>query len=234
MTLFEVKAGTRKIDLSRITADFKSEESELDLVLRPADQLKRGWGVNPETAKPHYAVIEPARMMPGGEFTIRIGNEYEGAPVGRFRISVTSDEFPEVMPGAIDKILRTDAAARTDTDRTELRRYFLAHPYERRRANEEVTRLQAEKRAIENKIPTTMVMEEMATPRDSFVLLRGQYDKPGDKVTPGVPAFLPALPAGATCKSFDAGALAGRLQRTRSPRASRSIATGSCTSAPAW
>jgi hypothetical protein len=36
----------------------------------------------------------------------------------------------------------------------------------------------------------------MATPRDSFVLLRGQYDKPGDKVAPGVPAFLPPLPAG--------------------------------------
>jgi hypothetical protein len=196
VTLFEVKAGGRKIDLSRITADFKSEESELDLVLRPADQLKRGWGVNPETAKPHYAVIEPARMIAGSEFTIRIGNEYEGAPVGRFRISVTSDEFPEVKPEAIEKTLRTGAAARTEKDRTELRRYFLAHPYDRRRANEEVTRLQAEKRVIENKIPTTMVMEEMATPRDSFVLLRGQYDKPGDKVAPGVPAFLPPLPAG--------------------------------------
>jgi hypothetical protein len=196
VTLFEVKAGTRKIDLSRITADFKSEESELDLVLRPADQLKRGWGVNPDTAKPHYAVIEPARMISGSEFTIRIGNEYEGAPVGRFRISVTSDEFPEVMPDTIDKILRTDAAARTDKDRTALRTYFLSHPYDRRRANETVTRLQAEKRTIENKIPTTMVMEEMATPRDSFVLLRGQYDKPGDKVAPGIPAFLPPLPAG--------------------------------------
>uniref|UniRef100_Q02AF0 Cytochrome c domain-containing protein n=1 Tax=Solibacter usitatus (strain Ellin6076) TaxID=234267 RepID=Q02AF0_SOLUE len=197
VTLFEVKAGARKIDLSHITADFKSEESELDLVLRPADQLKRGWGVNPETARPHYAVIEPARMTTGGEFTIRIGNEYEGAPVGRFRISVTSDEFPEVMPEAIGKILRTDAGARTDKDRVELRRYFLAHPYERRHANEEVVKLEAEKRAIENKIPTTMVMEEMATPRDSFVLLRGQYDKPGEKVAPGVPAFLPPLPAGA-------------------------------------
>ena len=63
VTLFEVKTGGRKVDLARITADFKSEESELDLVIRPADQLKRGWGVNPETNKPHYAVIEPARMI---------------------------------------------------------------------------------------------------------------------------------------------------------------------------
>jgi hypothetical protein len=193
VTLFEVKIGGRKVDLTRITADFKSEESELDLVIRPADQLKRGWGVNPETSKPHYAVIEPTRMTAGAEFTIRIGNEYEGAPVGRFRISVTSDEFPEVMPEAIAKTLHTDAASTDDA----VRRYFLTHPYERRRANEQVVKLEAEKRAIENKIPTTMVMREMEKPRDTFLLTRGQYDKPGDKISPIVPAFLPPLPQGA-------------------------------------
>ena len=63
VTLFEVKIGGRKVDLSTITADYKSEESELNLVIRPADQLKRGWGVNPETSKPHFAVIEPARVI---------------------------------------------------------------------------------------------------------------------------------------------------------------------------
>ena len=42
-----------------------------------------------------------------------------------------------------------------------------------------------------------MVMEEMPKPRDCFVLIRGQYDKPGDKVTRrACPAALPPLPAG--------------------------------------
>ncbi len=197
VTLFEVKAGARKVDMGRITADFKSEESELDLVLRPADQLKRGWGVNPQTTKPHFAVIEPTRLTPGAEFTFRIGNEYEGALVGRFRLSVTNDEFPEVMPEEIAKTLRAGAGARTPKDHAGLRRYFLTHPYERRRANQQVAKLDAEKRAIENKIPTTMVMQEMEKPRDTFLLMRGQYDKPGDIVTPAVPAFLPPLPSGA-------------------------------------
>ncbi len=44
-------------------------------------------------------------------------------------------------------------------------------------------------------IPTVMVMSD-AKPRDSFVLKRGQYDQPGDKVTAGVPACFPPLPAG--------------------------------------
>src|SRR4029453_4014250 len=30
-------------------------------------------------------------------------------------------------------------------------------------------------------------------PRDSFIMVRGQYDKPGDKVEPGIPAVLPPL-----------------------------------------
>jgi hypothetical protein len=41
-----------------------------------------------------------------------------------------------------------------------------------------------------------MVMREMSVPRDTFVLVRGEYDKHGEKVSPGVPRSLPPLPAG--------------------------------------
>src|SRR5262249_20660235 len=106
VTLFELKQSERKVDLSRITADFSSAESVINLVLRPMEQLKRGWAVDPEFAKAHYAVIEPARVLGAGHFTVRIGNEYgEGALAGRFRLSVTDAEFPEVLPPEIVKIL---------------------------------------------------------------------------------------------------------------------------------
>jgi hypothetical protein len=39
-------------------------------------------------------------------------------------------------------------------------------------------------------------MSEMKAPRDTFILARGDYRNPGEKVQPGVPAMLPALPAG--------------------------------------
>jgi hypothetical protein len=42
-----------------------------------------------------------------------------------------------------------------------------------------------------------MIMQEMNQPRETHVLIRGQYDRPGDKVEPGVPAVFPSLPAGA-------------------------------------
>jgi len=46
--------------------------------------------------------------------------------------------------------------------------------------------------------PTTMVMQEMPSPRETFRLIRGAYDRPGEKVTRSLPAVLPPLPAGAS------------------------------------
>jgi hypothetical protein len=53
--------------------------------------------------------------------------------------------------------------------------------------------LQAEERLLLSRT-TVMVMQEQEQPRETFILTRGQYDQPGEKVQAGVPAFL--LPAG--------------------------------------
>jgi mono/diheme cytochrome c family protein len=63
--------------------------------------------------------------------------------------------------------------------------------------NKQLGRLRQERVRIEAKEPTAMVMQEMPRPRDTYLLLRGQYDKKGPKVTAGVPASLPPLPKGA-------------------------------------
>ena len=39
-----------------------------------------------------------------------------------------------------------------------------------------------------------MVMEEMPTPRETHLLIRGMYDKPGEVVTPELPAALASSP----------------------------------------
>jgi Protein of unknown function (DUF1553)/Protein of unknown function (DUF1549)/Planctomycete cytochrome C/Concanavalin A-like lectin/glucanases superfamily len=51
-------------------------------------------------------------------------------------------------------------------------------------------KLRDEMKELEKSIPTTMVMEEMDHPMDTFVLGRGQYYNKLEKVAPGVPAFL--------------------------------------------
>lgn len=57
----------------------------------------------------------------------------------------------------------------------------------------EMASLGEERKKIDAAVPVTMVSEEMKTPRDTFTLIRGEYDKRGDKVEPGVPSVLPPL-----------------------------------------
>ncbi len=79
--------------------------------------------------------------------------------------------------------------------------------------------LVAARAKLDASIPASMIFRDAATPRDSFVMLRGQYDKPGEKVMPNVPASLPALkPAGARANRLD---LARWLVSTDNPLTAR-------------
>jgi uncharacterized small protein (DUF1192 family) len=64
---------------------------------------------------------------------------------------------------------------------------------------EAVAALKKERDELEKKALTasTMIMQDLPKSRDTFLLMRGEYDKKGEKVTAGVPAALPPLPAGA-------------------------------------
>ena len=52
------------------------------------------------------------------------------------------------------------------------------------------TALWNERLALGRELPTAMVMADMAAPRPTNVLIRGQYDQPGEVVEPGVPEAL--------------------------------------------
>ncbi len=80
-----------------------------------------------------------------------------------------------------------------------LRWYYLDHaaPDSTREAWRSLTALHREREKLERSFPTVMVMTDMEPPRPTHVLQRGLYNKPGEKVEPGVPAALGSLPPGA-------------------------------------
>ncbi|MGE0758176.1 MAG: DUF1553 domain-containing protein, partial [Pirellulaceae bacterium] len=65
----------------------------------------------------------------------------------------------------------------------------------RQKWQDQIQGLEKKLAAAELEIPTTLVMEEMANPRPTFILIRGAYDKPGQPVTADTPAVLPPLAA---------------------------------------
>jgi hypothetical protein len=96
------------------------------------------------------------------------------------------------------EILRKSAAQRSIAEIAKLREFFLdaAAPKPLREAVDEVRRLREDRQKFWESIPTVMVMEEMANPRETHILSRGEYDKKGEKVTAGVPGALSAFPSG--------------------------------------
>ncbi|MDB5387109.1 MAG: hypothetical protein JWM11_2755 [Planctomycetaceae bacterium] len=57
----------------------------------------------------------------------------------------------------------------------------------------QVLAVQKKKEATLAAAPVTMVMRELPMPRDTFVLIRGAYDKPGERVSAALPGALPSL-----------------------------------------
>lgn len=136
---------------------------------------------------------------------LRIGRRNTAAPfkgmieaIRIYRRQVNADEVRQIADyDTLRQILAVPEEKRTPEQRTQLTTYYLTtqdEPY--RRLNADVAAAQSARDAIDKSIPTTMVMQEMDKPRDTFILQRGQYDKHGDKVVAGTPDFLPPLPPG--------------------------------------
>ncbi|MDX1980854.1 MAG: PSD1 and planctomycete cytochrome C domain-containing protein [Bryobacteraceae bacterium] len=200
LTLFEAKLDGRTLELETATATYGTPESILERVLRPMEQIKRGWTLGDRCGEPHALFIETRNLVNSAgtkPLSIRLGSEWgEGALLGRFRLSYTSDEFPTPLPEEITAIGNKPAPSRTPAEEKQLRRYYVSRFHEHRRAQTRVTAIENLRRALLNRIPSTMVMAQMESPRETHLLMRGQYDKPGEMVKPAVPAILPPLAPG--------------------------------------
>lgn len=100
-------------------------------------------------------------------------------------------------PAGIAGILKTPVIERTAAQKESLKRFYLQYVDEAaRKIAAELIQISKQQAEMEKSFPATMIMQEMPTPRQAFVLNRGQYDQRGDSVNPGVPSSLPPLPAG--------------------------------------
>lgn len=100
----------------------------------------------------------------------------------------------ESVPADIAAVLATSKTS-AGAQQAKLRRHFRrATSPEFKKLSDELAQWREEQDAIERAIPMTLVAREQDKPRETRLLVRGEYDKPGEKVTPAVPAVLPPLP----------------------------------------
>jgi hypothetical protein len=122
-------------------------------------------------------------------------------PLASFRVwwKGLGGKAPPELPAGLGAVVAAGPDKPQPADAvSKLRTFYLA--YIARPVTDELAARQAawekaraDREAAETAIPGTLTFADRATPRDAFVMTRGQYDRPGDKVEPGVPAVLPPL-----------------------------------------
>lgn len=212
-------AGTaQSIGLTKAQADYEQPNYTADKIqLTVLPEGKRataggGWAIdgnNPEkrlTRRAVFTMEKPASVASQSVLVIRMthDSQFGDHNVGRFRISVSDADTDQVglgdggLPADVQAIFDLKPELRSAAQAEQLQKYFVEqtdNPV--RAAQADLAAAQAKLTAFEASLPTTMVMKEQA-PRDAFILTRGEYDRPTEKVERAVPAFLPPLPEGSS------------------------------------
>ncbi len=207
--------SVEKVELSRAAADYSQEGYDGAGVLPEKNKKKRkdkpkGWAINGHNKEPALRVPRRLAVMASRRLDVdensrvvfRIRQEsFDQHSIGRFRVAYSPAD-PTLL--AVDGFGLADevraAVEAPQEKRTKEQAAALAKHY-RKNVDGPIRRAEAARDAaaqslseFEESLPNAMVMRE-GNVRDSFVLIRGEYDKRGEQVTAAVPSFLPPLPA---------------------------------------
>jgi len=209
LTGFEVEAAPADhpdrfapVPLARAEADYFQAAGDFTPAKAIDADPASGWAVDGDKKREDRRIVfAPAAPFGSGpgtrlRFRLRFESPYAQHAIGRFRLAVTERDAPG-LPIATAAILAKPEGARDDAQRAALRQYYRATVSgEGRGLAATIAALKQDAAALDKAIPTTMVMEELPSPRETRVLIRGDFRSRGDAVAPGVAAFLPPLPAG--------------------------------------
>jgi hypothetical protein len=145
-----------------------------------------------------FAAKQPLRIGAG----LGSGNRFRGLirDVRIYRAALDPEQAAVLaVPDTPAALARIAPERRTAAQTAKLRWCFLerAAPEAMRSAWLQVLDHRDERGRLVQSFPTVMVMQESPKPKETHLLIRGAYDRPGPVVSPGVPAVLPSLPAGA-------------------------------------
>jgi mono/diheme cytochrome c family protein len=189
-----------KIPLARAIADHSQEGYPITDAID--GKPKTGWAinVNPKSGMmlnvPREAVFfpkEPIVTKSGSKLIVKM-HQLHSQPnylVGCFRISVSSASADVLsVPASIKTIVATPADKRSKQQTEQLQTAFKNTDPRRKPLGDKLDGLKKQLDTLNKSIPTTLVLRERAKPRDTHILIRGDFLRHGALVEPGVPSVL--------------------------------------------
>ena len=224
--------GSLAVTFAAAQADFSQTDFPASAVLDNKDTKARGWAISPQHRVPHSLVLTPKRPIAGESGKTLVVNieqltKHEFATIARFRISKTTDDralaFSKV-PLPVLAALRTNAAARTDTQQKLVRDHFLSITPELKSQREELAELK-KKLEAEKPYTTVPVLRELAGDqrRKTHLHRRGNWMDLGTELSPDLPATF-ATRAASKRNATDRIELARWLVSTNNPLTARVLA----------
>src|SRR6266542_2680044 len=193
-----------KVPLANVTADFELPDSPAKNVIDGA--LKTHWSSDAGPVRRNQSrqfVFETQKSVGydnGVALTFQlaqkrddtIDTEQRQANIGRFRISVTDAPNPKAdpLPASLRAILSTPADRRSKEQRREVFSFYRTIDPAFVEANKKIDELMKEWPYG----PTTLALSAREIPRETRVFKRGDWKRPSDAVSPGVPAALHPFP----------------------------------------
>jgi hypothetical protein len=174
MTVNSPAATVRAVDFNAAVAVFSQQNYPVANTIDT--DVKSGWAIHPKIGKPHTAVFAldtPITVEQGATVTISLdfslpkGKKHT---IGHFRLALTDAPSPAAT------IASQLAATNPQTV-------------------DQIAALKKKIGELELTIPTTLIMAEMPEPRPTFILTRGAFNQPAEKVVPATPAVLPPMAA---------------------------------------
>ena len=106
---------------------------------------------------------------------------------------VASAETLAKLPGDVAAILLKPATDRSPAEKQRIVDHQQATDMERKTLVDSEASIKKSLTELEQQTMTTLIMEELPKPRETAILIRGQYAKRGAVVTANTPASLPAM-----------------------------------------
>jgi hypothetical protein len=147
-----------------------------------------------QTFEAIFELNEPLPKPDGKDLRLEVSLWLESASEPtQWQIDLSGECSERLVPSTLEALARQEPTRWTTDDRKWLTALYASKQSEYQELGNRLAELTRNREASDTAVPTTLVMDELAKPRETFILMRGEYDKLGTKVTAATPGVLPPM-----------------------------------------